>query len=279
MYKQCILVRTNNNISIGDESFNNLSIGNVLGNANAPNPMENQRIIIRRVLRPTVPPIQETVQIATNPRVTYILEYESLQKVCQSKYYSDGDVSGGSNEDCTSQNIFARLTKWVSNKESNTRTKVADSLAIYSKGEKNHNLKVYISDSQVFFGNEIFSPALLSLFLSHINYENYQNDIFIKEFVDSLANLIAIIFEKIWHKRNKLIHDKKEIIIHRQQVIRELIKTQRAAWDRIQAVINKTLRIKSKQRPEEQNKLDSLISLTLPKHLKKYNNSLSTFYK
>ncbi|EAL68566.1 hypothetical protein DDB_G0277785 [Dictyostelium discoideum AX4] len=84
--------RTNNNISIGDESFNNLSIGNVLGNANVPNPMENQRIIIRRVPRPTVPPIQETVQIATNPRVTYILEYESLQKVCQSKYYSDGDV-------------------------------------------------------------------------------------------------------------------------------------------------------------------------------------------
>ncbi|EAL69201.1 hypothetical protein DDB_G0276495 [Dictyostelium discoideum AX4] len=110
-----------------------------------------------------------------------------------------------------------------------------------------------------------------------------------------VANLIAIIFEKIWHKRNKLIHDEKEIIIHRQQVIRELIKTQRAAWDRTQAVINKTLRIKSKQRPEEQNKLDSLISLKLlqfsrqwnsplhaielPKHLKKYNNSLSTFSK
>ncbi|KAM9950221.1 hypothetical protein ACTFIT_011469 [Dictyostelium discoideum] len=110
-----------------------------------------------------------------------------------------------------------------------------------------------------------------------------------------VANLIAIIFDKIWHKRNKLIHDEKEIIIHRQQVIRELIKTQRAAWDRTQAVINKTLRIKSKQRPEEQNKLDSLISLKLlqfsrqwnsplhaielPKHLKKYNNSLSTFYK
>ncbi|KAM9945636.1 hypothetical protein ACTFIT_003905 [Dictyostelium discoideum] len=98
-----------------------------------------------------------------------------------------------------------------------------------------------------------------------------------------------------WHKRNKLIHDEKEIIIHRQQVILELIKTQRAAWDRTQAVINKTLRIKSKQRPEEQNKLDSLISLKLlqfnrqwnsplhaielPKHLKKYNNSLSIFYK
>ncbi|EAL73766.1 hypothetical protein DDB_G0267354 [Dictyostelium discoideum AX4] len=138
--------RTNNNISIGDESFNNLSIGNVLGNANVPNPMENQRIIIRRV---------------SNFFITGIIKQ-----------------AGGSNEDCTSQNIFARLTKWVSNKESNTRTKVADSLAIYSKGEKNHNLKVYISDSQ-------FSPALLSLFLSHINYENYQNDIFIKEFVDS----------------------------------------------------------------------------------------------
>ncbi|KAM9945018.1 hypothetical protein ACTFIT_003268 [Dictyostelium discoideum] len=167
--------RTNNNISIGDESFNNLSIGNVLGNANVPNPMENQRIIIRRVPRPTVPPIQETVQIATNPRVTYILEYESLQKVCQSKYYSDGDVSnffitgiikqaGGSKRRLYQSKYFCKVSEM---------------------GEKNHNLKVYISDSQVFFGNEIFSPALLSLFLSHINYENYQNDIFIKEFVDS----------------------------------------------------------------------------------------------
>ncbi|KAM9943640.1 hypothetical protein ACTFIT_001929 [Dictyostelium discoideum] len=129
--------------------------------------MENQRIIIRRVPRPTVPPIQETVQIATNPRVTYILEYESLQKVCQCKYYSDDDVSnffitgiikqaGGSNEDCTSQNI-------------------------YSKGEKTTILKFIFPIAKYF----LFSPALLSLFLSHINYENYQNDIFIKEFVDS----------------------------------------------------------------------------------------------
>ncbi|KAM9952527.1 hypothetical protein ACTFIR_007581 [Dictyostelium discoideum] len=173
-------------------------------------------------------------------------------KVCQSKYYTDGDVSnsfiteiikqaGGSNQDSVSQNIFARLSRWVNNKDSNTRTKVhrgenqylkaplnpstlikhinketnlknnnfilgclllyqqplllsqidtaltitADSLAIYSKGKKNHNIKVYMSDSQVFFGNEFFSPALLSLFLSQINYENYQNDDFIKEFVDS----------------------------------------------------------------------------------------------
>ncbi|KAM9962788.1 hypothetical protein ACTFIR_005705 [Dictyostelium discoideum] len=190
--------RTNNNISIGDESFNNLSIGNILGTGNAPNPIDSQRIIIRRVPRPTVAPTQETVQITTNPRVTlqYVLEYESLQKVCQSKYYTYGDVSnsfiteiikqaGGSNQDSVSQNIFARLSRWVNNKDSNTRTKVADSLAIYSKGNKNHNLKVYMSDSQVFFGNEFFSPALLSLFLSQITYENYQNDNFIKEFVDS----------------------------------------------------------------------------------------------
>ncbi|KAM9941156.1 hypothetical protein ACTFIT_007688 [Dictyostelium discoideum] len=124
---------------------------------------------------------------------------------------------------------------------------------------------------------------------------NHEPDDKIKKDLEKIANLIAIIFEKIWHKRNKLVHDEKEIIIHRQQVIRELIKTQRAAWDRTQAVIDKTLRIKSKQRPEEQNKLDSLISLKLlqfsrqwnsplhaielPKHLKKYNNSLSTFYK
>ncbi|KAM9954691.1 hypothetical protein ACTFIW_003291 [Dictyostelium discoideum] len=110
-----------------------------------------------------------------------------------------------------------------------------------------------------------------------------------------IANLIAIIFEKIWHKRNTLIHDEKEIIIHRQQVIRELIKTQRAAWERTQSVINKILRFKSKQQSEDQNKADSLISLkllqfsrqwnsplhsiTLPKHLKKFNNSLSNLYK
>ncbi|KAM9952157.1 hypothetical protein ACTFIT_002844 [Dictyostelium discoideum] len=88
-----------------------------------------------------------------------------------------------------------------------------------------------------------------------------------------ISNLIAIIFEKIWHKRNKLIHDEIEIVIHRQQVIRELIKTQRVAWDRTQAVINKTLRIKSKQWNSP------LHAIALPKHLKKYNNSLSTLYK
>ncbi|KAM9962669.1 hypothetical protein ACTFIR_005585 [Dictyostelium discoideum] len=69
----------------------------------------------------------------------------------------------------------------------------------------------------------------------------------------------------------------------------------RAAWERTQSVINKILRCKSKQRSEDQNKSDSLISLkllqfsrqlnsplhsiTLPKHLKKYNNSLSNLYK
>ncbi|EAL60678.1 hypothetical protein DDB_G0293732 [Dictyostelium discoideum AX4] len=39
-----------------------------------------------------------------------------------------------------------------------------------------------------------------------------------------IANLIAIIFEKIWYKRNKLIHDEKKIIIHRQQKIKNQIK-------------------------------------------------------
>ncbi|KAM9984436.1 hypothetical protein ACTFIZ_004134 [Dictyostelium cf. discoideum] len=33
-----------------------------------------------------------------------------------------------------------------------------------------------------------------------------------------------------------------------------------AAWERTQSIISKTLRIKSKQRSEEQNKLDSLIT-------------------
>ncbi|KAM9955407.1 hypothetical protein ACTFIR_011845 [Dictyostelium discoideum] len=179
--------RTNNNISIRDESFNNLSIGNILGTGNAPNPIDSQRIIIRRVPRPTVAPTQETVQITTNPRVTlqYVLEYESLQKVCQSKYYTYGDVSnsfiteiikqaGGSNQDSVSQNIFARLSRWVNNKDSNTRTKVADSLAIYSKGKKTIILKFICPIAKYF---------LVMNF--QINYENYQNDNFIKEFVDS----------------------------------------------------------------------------------------------
>ncbi|KAM9990008.1 hypothetical protein ACTFIY_006044 [Dictyostelium cf. discoideum] len=102
-----------------------------------------------------------------------------------------------------------------------------------------------------------------------------------------IANLIAIMFEKIWYNRNKLIHDGIEIIINKEQIIHEMIKTQ--------SIINKTLRIKTKQWAEEQNKLDSLISLkllqysrqwnsplhtiTLPKHLKEYNNSLSSLFK
>ncbi|KAM9980051.1 hypothetical protein ACTFIZ_006304 [Dictyostelium cf. discoideum] len=110
-----------------------------------------------------------------------------------------------------------------------------------------------------------------------------------------IANLIAILFEKIWHKRNKLNHDEIVLTIHKEQIIQELIKTQRAAWERTQSIISKTLRIKSKKRSEEQNKLDSLISqkllqfsrqwnsplhsITLPKHLKIYNNSLSSLYK
>ncbi|KAM9997511.1 hypothetical protein ACTFIZ_011032 [Dictyostelium cf. discoideum] len=109
------------------------------------------------------------------------------------------------------------------------------------------------------------------------------------------SNQQAILFEKIWHKRNKLIHDEIVLTIHKEQIIQELIKTQRAAWERTQSIISKSLRIKSKQRSEEQNKLDSLISqkllqfsrqwnsplhsITLPKHLKIYNNSLSSLYK
>ncbi|KAM9999147.1 hypothetical protein ACTFIZ_002718 [Dictyostelium cf. discoideum] len=91
------------------------------------------------------------------------------------------------------------------------------------------------------------------------------------------------------------IYNKPLLTIHKEQIIQELIKTQRAAWERTQSIISKTLWIKSKQRSEEQNKLDSLISqkllqfsrqwnsplhsITLPKHLKIYNNSLSSLYK
>ncbi|KAM9991362.1 hypothetical protein ACTFIZ_004771 [Dictyostelium cf. discoideum] len=36
-----------------------------------------------------------------------------------------------------------------------------------------------------------------------------------------IANLIAILLEKIWHKRNKLIHDEIVITIHKEQIIQE----------------------------------------------------------
>ncbi|KAM9982200.1 hypothetical protein ACTFIZ_006735 [Dictyostelium cf. discoideum] len=89
-----------------------------------------------------------------------------------------------------------------------------------------------------------------------------------------IANLIAILFEKIWHKRNKLIHDEIVLTIHKEQIIQELIKPQRAAWERTQSIISKTLRIKSKQRSEEQNKLDSLISEKLLQFSRQWNSPL-----
>ncbi|KAM9992230.1 hypothetical protein ACTFIY_009682 [Dictyostelium cf. discoideum] len=135
--------RTNNNISIGDESFNNLSLRNVLDTANVPNPMERQRDI-RRIQRPAPTPTQEPVhQIAT-------------------------EAPGGSKDCSRCQNISAILNRWSTNKDSNTRTKVADALAIYSKRHKNHLLKVYISEPTFF----VF-PALLSFFLKQINFDNF----------------------------------------------------------------------------------------------------------
>ncbi|KAM9996917.1 hypothetical protein ACTFIZ_001858 [Dictyostelium cf. discoideum] len=89
-----------------------------------------------------------------------------------------------------------------------------------------------------------------------------------------IANLIAILFEKIWHKRNKLIHDEIVLTIHKEQIIQELMKTQRAAWERTQSILSKTLRIKSKQRSEEQNKIDSLISQKLLQFSRQWNSPL-----
>ncbi|KAM9975653.1 hypothetical protein ACTFIW_000770 [Dictyostelium discoideum] len=195
--------RTNNssNMSTGDESFHNsFSLSNEIGLSTPPTPINNQRIVTRRVQRPTVPLIQEPVdQMTDNPHVPleYILSYESLQKLCKKQYYSDGNVSplfiagiilqaGGERTCPKSHNIDAQLKKWVNNKINNTRSKVAESLSNYSKGNKNHLLKVYISDNQNFAGNEIFTPTLLSFFLTQqVNFENYQNDVFIKQFVDS----------------------------------------------------------------------------------------------
>ncbi|KAM9985193.1 hypothetical protein ACTFIZ_008722 [Dictyostelium cf. discoideum] len=191
--------RTNNvsNVS-GDESFNNFNQN--LDSGVRPTASTTQRIVSRRIPRPIAPPIiqEPENQIIPDPRgpMEYSLDYESLQKFCQKQYYADGNVSpnfiakiieqaGGSPYCSKSQNIDSKLKKWVNNKNNNTRTKVADSLTVYSKGYKNYFLKIYLSDNQNFFVNEIYSPNMLSIFLKSINYENYQNDNFIKEFVDS----------------------------------------------------------------------------------------------
>ncbi|KAM9957109.1 hypothetical protein ACTFIR_003846 [Dictyostelium discoideum] len=114
--------------------------------------------------------IEPVYQMTDNPHVPleYILSYESLQKLCKKQYYSDGNVS---------PLFIAGII---------LQAGVAESLSNYSKGNKNHLLKVYISDNQNFAGNEIFTPTLLSFFLTQqVNFENYQNDVFIKQFVDS----------------------------------------------------------------------------------------------
>ncbi|KAN0032561.1 hypothetical protein ACTFIV_006461 [Dictyostelium citrinum] len=46
--------------------------------------------------------------------------------------------------------------------------------------------------------------------------------------IESTANLIAILMEVIWKRRNKFIHEKVTITIHKEQIIHELKKTQMA---------------------------------------------------
>ncbi|KAM9967222.1 hypothetical protein ACTFIR_007462 [Dictyostelium discoideum] len=173
--------RTNNssNMSTVDDSLHNsFSLSNEIENCYKKSPKVN------------CPLIEEPVdQMTDNPHVPleYILSYQPLQKLCKKQYYSDGIIlqAGGKKTCPKSHNIDAQLKKWVNNKINNKRSKVAESLSNYSKGNKNHLLKVYISDNQNFSGNEIFTPTLLSFFLTQVNFENYQNDVFIKQFVDS----------------------------------------------------------------------------------------------
>ncbi|KAM9979584.1 hypothetical protein ACTFIY_008858 [Dictyostelium cf. discoideum] len=177
--------KNSSNMSTGDESFhNNFSLSNEIGLSTPPTPINNQRIVTRRVQRPTDPLIQEPDnQMTDNPHVPleYILAYEYLLNLCKkqlckvSPLFIAGIIlqAGGKKTCPKSHNIDAQLKKWVNNKINNTRSKVAESLSNYSKGNKNHLLKVYISDNQNFAGNEILILKITKTMFS------------LKQFVDS----------------------------------------------------------------------------------------------
>ncbi|KAN0027520.1 hypothetical protein ACTFIU_010479 [Dictyostelium citrinum] len=64
--------------------------------------------------------------------------------------------------------------------------------------------------------------------------------------IASTANIIALLIDAIWKRRNKSIHEKEKITIHKEQIIHELKKTQMAAWDKTKANIDKRIRIMNK---------------------------------
>ncbi|KAN0032706.1 hypothetical protein ACTFIV_006617 [Dictyostelium citrinum] len=86
--------------------------------------------------------------------------------------------------------------------------------------------------------------------------------------IEANANLIAILMEAIWKRRNKFIHEKVTIKIHKELIIHELKKTQMAVWEKTKSNIEKRIRIMNKDLEDNEHKHIQIIS----KSLQKYNN-------
>ncbi|KAN0037016.1 hypothetical protein ACTFIV_002344 [Dictyostelium citrinum] len=99
--------------------------------------------------------------------------------------------------------------------------------------------------------------------------------------IQSTANLIAILMEAIWKRRNKFIHEKVTITIHKEQIIHELKKTQMAVWKKTKSNIEKRIRIMNKDQEDNEHKHIQIISKSLQKfkHLKQFITSINTLYE
>ncbi|KAN0029333.1 hypothetical protein ACTFIV_011222 [Dictyostelium citrinum] len=56
-------------------------------------------------------------------------------------------------------------------------------------------------------------------------------DVKVLNHLEISANLIAILMDAIWKRKNKFIHEKVTITIHKEQIIHELKKTQMPVWE------------------------------------------------
>ncbi|KAN0024321.1 hypothetical protein ACTFIV_008726 [Dictyostelium citrinum] len=92
--------------------------------------------------------------------------------------------------------------------------------------------------------------------------------------IEANANLIAILMEAIWKRRNKFIHEKVTIKIHKEQIIHELKKTQMAVWEKTKSNIEKRIRIMNKDLEDNEHKHIQIISKSLQKYSKQWNSPL-----
>ncbi|KAN0024063.1 hypothetical protein ACTFIV_008457 [Dictyostelium citrinum] len=84
----------------------------------------------------------------------------------------------------------------------------------------------------------------------------------------------SILMEAIWKRRNKFIHEKVTIKIHKELIIHELKKTQMAVWEKTKSNIEKRIRIMNKDLEDNEHKHIQIISKSLQKYSKQWNSPL-----